>query len=136
MGQREEIVAHYRRSRWSWSFWWRTLVTLGLYLILWNRNKITLTNRRLIERRGGILGGEEVSVNLNRITDIRVKTSPVGALLGFGLFEVQSAGSDNAEITFSSLGKPHKLKDQIIDLQHDGQLDGGPIDKTATPEDE
>lgn len=131
MGQREEIIAHYRRSRWSWSFWWRTLSTVGLYLYMWNRNKITLTNRRLIERRGGILGGEEISVNLNRITDIRVKTSPFGAILKYGLFEVQSAGSDGAEITFTSLGQPHKLKDQIIDLQHDGQLDGGPIDKTA-----
>ena len=136
MGQREEIIAHYRRSRWSWSFWWRTLSTLGLYLILWNRNKITLTNRRLIERRGGVLGGEEVSVNLNRITDIKVKTSALGAILKYGLFEVQSAGSDGAEITFSSLGQPHKLKEQIVDLQHDGTLDGGPVDKSQSPSDE
>jgi hypothetical protein len=125
MGQREEIIAHYRRSRWTWGFWWRVIATLGIYLYLWNRNKITLTNRRLIERRGGVLGGEEISMNLDRITDIRVKTSPMGAIFGYGLFEADSAGSDQAEISFNGLGRPHKLKEAIIDLQHDGKLDGG-----------
>lgn len=130
MSQREEVIAHYRRSVWTGGFWWRILATLGLYLYLWNRNKITLTNRRLIQRRGGILGGEEVSVNLGRITDIRVKTGPLGAILGFGLFEVQSAGSNEAEISFDGLTRPHRLKDQIYDLQ-DGSLDGSPFDKAA-----
>ena len=127
MSQREEIIGHYRRSIWTGGFWWRFLVTLGLYLYLWNRNKITLTNRRIIQRRGGILGGEEVSLNLNRITDIKVKTGPLGALFGFGLFQVQSAGSDRAEISFDGLARPHKLKEAIYDLQ-DGELDGGPVD--------
>jgi membrane protein YdbS with pleckstrin-like domain len=121
--QREEIVAQYRRSVWTGGFWWRVIVTLGLYLYLWNRNKITLTNRRIVQRRGGILGGEETSLNLTRITDIRVKTGPLGAILKHGLFEVQSAGSDSAEISFEGLSHPHKLKDQIYDLQ-DGTLDG------------
>ena len=121
--QREEIVAQYRRSVWTGGFWWRVIVTLGLYLYLWNRNKITLTNRRIVQRRGGILGGEETSLNLTRITDIRVKTGPIGAILKHGLFEVQSAGSDSAEISFEGLSHPHKLKDQIYDLQ-DGSLDG------------
>ncbi|MCI0714257.1 MAG: PH domain-containing protein [Chloroflexi bacterium] len=131
---REEVViSQYRRSVWTGGFWWRMIVTLGLYLYLWNRNKITLTNRRIVERRGGILGGEEISLNLARITDIRVKTGPLGAILKHGLFEVQSAGSDSAEISFEGLSHPHKLKDQIYDLQ-DGSLDGDSFSaRTAAP---
>ena len=124
MSEQEKVIGHFRRSKWTGGFWWRTLVTLGLYwLILWRRNQLTLTTRRLIERRGNILGGEEISVNLSRITDIRVKTSALGSILKYGLFEVQSAGSDQAEISFAGLAQPHRLKDQIYDLQ-DGKLDG------------
>lgn len=126
MNQREEIVAQYRRSPLTGGFWWRMILTLGLYYFLWNRNKITLTDRRIVQRRGGLLGGEETSLNLNRITDIKVKTSALGSVLGYGLFEVQSAGSDSAEIHFDGLARPHRLKEQIYDLQ-DGTLDGSPF---------
>jgi hypothetical protein len=127
MAEQEKILAHFRRSKWTGGFWWRTLVSLGFYwAVIWRRNQITLTNRRLVERRGSVLGGDEVSVNLNRITDIRVKTSALGALLKYGLFEVQSAGTDQAEVTFNGLAHPHKLKDMIYDLQ-DGSLDGSPF---------
>jgi hypothetical protein len=128
MSQREEIIGHYRRSIFTGGFWWRFILTLGLYLYLWNRNKITLTNRRIIQRHGGIIGGEEVSLLLNRITDIKVKTSALGTIFRYGLFQVQSAGSDKAEINFSGLSRPHKLKEAIYDLQ-DGTLDGSPFDE-------
>jgi hypothetical protein len=123
MSEREEVVGTFKRSPWTGGFWWRLIVTLGLYLWVWNRNKLTLTTRRIVERRGGILGGEEVSVNLNRITDIKVLTSPLGALLKYGHFEIQSGG-DDAEIVFNGLSNPHRLKELIYDLQ-DGHLDGG-----------
>lgn len=131
MSQREEVIGHWRRSRWTGGFWWRTILTFGLYLILWRRNQITLTTRRLIERRGGIIGGEEVSTNLSRITNIRVQTSPLGSLLKYGLLEVQTAGSDQAEISFSGLAHPFQLKEKIYDLM-DGQLDGIPVESSSS----
>ena len=128
MEQREEIIGHWRRSVWTGGFWWRMVVTVGLYWFLWKRNQITLTTRRIIERRGGLIGGEEVSLNLSSITNIRVKTSPLGSLLKYGLFEAQTAGSDEAEISFSGLRHPYNLKEEIYDLL-DGSLDGAPVEQ-------
>lgn len=129
--QREEVVAEFRRSTRTLGFWWRTIFTLSLYYwILWRRNKITVTTRRIIQRTGNIIGGAETSVQLTRITDVTVKTSGLGTLLGYGLIEVQSAGSGTAEIRFDGIARPHRLKDIIFDLQ-DGVLDGGPKDDQA-----
>lgn len=126
VGQREEKVAEFRRSVWHIGFWVRTILTLTLYYwILWRRNKITLTTRRVVQRKGNVIGGEEVSINLDRIQDIRVRTGVAGTVFRFGLIEIQSSGSGQAEISFDGLNRPHKLKEMIYDLQ-DGQLDGGP----------
>ncbi|MBC7870952.1 MAG: hypothetical protein H7Y09_08945, partial [Chitinophagaceae bacterium] len=47
----EKVVGVWRRSRWSWSFWWRTIVTLSLYYwLLWRKNQITVTTRRITQR--------------------------------------------------------------------------------------
>jgi hypothetical protein len=101
---------------------------LTLYVwVLWRRNKITVTTRRIIERRGGIIGGEEVSIQLSNVTDIRVKTSALGSILKYGLVEVESAGS-GTEIVFNGISRPHKLKEILFDLQ-DGVIDGGPVDR-------
>lgn len=124
--QREEIVAEFRRSTRTLGFWWRAIVTLGLYVILlWRRNVITVTNRRVIQRTGNIIGGQETSMQIGRITDVTVKTGVLGTLLGYGLIEIQSSGSGEAEIHFDGISRPHKLKDVIFDLQ-DGVLDDGP----------
>ncbi len=135
MSQREEIIAEFRRSTRTLGFWWRTILTLGLYVvILWRRNVITVTNRRIIQRTGNIIGGEETSMQVARITDVTVRTNAWGSIMGYGLVEIQSAGSSGAEIRFDGIAKPHKLKDLIFDLQ-DGVVDGGPhaeIGDTAT----
>lgn len=124
--QREEIIAEFRRSTRTLGFWWRTITTLGLYVVLlWRRNVITVTNRRVMQRTGNLLGGKETSMQLNRITDVTVSTSPFGSVLGYGLIQIQSAGSAGAEISFDGISRPHKLKDIIFDLQ-DGKIDGGP----------
>lgn len=132
--QREEVVAEFRRSTRTLGFWWRTILTLSLYYwILWRRNKITVTTRRIIQRTGNIIGGEETSVQLTRITDVTVKTGGLGSLLGYGLIQIQSAGSGTAEISFDGIARPHRLKDIIFDLQ-DGVIDGGMNGETAKVE--
>ena len=117
-GQREEIIAEFRRSARTLGFWWRVLITAGLYVVLlWRRNVITVTNRRVIQRTGNIVGGEETSMQIGRITDVTVRKGVLGAILGYGLIEVQSAGSAGAEIRFEGIAQPDRLKDTIFDLQ-------------------
>ncbi len=119
----EKPVAVFRRSPRSWGFWWRTIVTLGLYVLTnWRLNQISLTTRRLTQRRGNILTGNETAMSLERVTDINVNKSLLGSILGYGDIVIQSAGSDSAEISFTSLQNPDKLRELIFDVK-DGRLD-------------
>ena len=114
----EQLVGVWRRSARTWGFWWRTIVTLGLYvLLLWRRNQITVTTRRVSQRRGNILGGSETSLSLENVTDISVHVPPMGALLDYGDIEVQSAGSNQAEIAFQGLARARQLRDVLFDLK-------------------
>jgi hypothetical protein len=114
----EQLVGVWRRSARTWGFWWRAVVSLGLYvLLLWRRNQITVTTRRVSQRRGNILGGSETSLSLENVTDISVHVPPLGALLDFGDIEVQSAGSNQAEIAFQGLAKARQLRDVLFDLK-------------------
>lgn len=120
---REVEIGVWRRSIWTWGFWWRTIVTLTLYVwVLWRRNQITLTTRRVSQRRGNVLGGEETSMSIENVTDISLDTPPLGAIFGYGNIRIQSAGSTEAEIAFEGLGNAKKLRETIFDLK-DGKLD-------------
>ncbi|MBN1680516.1 MAG: PH domain-containing protein [Anaerolineae bacterium] len=124
MHQPEEFVGVWRRSVWTWGFLWRTVITLTLYVwLLWRRNQITVTTRRISQRRGNILGGSETSLSIENVTDVTVNVSALGAVFGYGDIEVQSAGSSSAEIAFKGLGRARKLRDVVFDLK-DGVADG------------
>jgi uncharacterized membrane protein YdbT with pleckstrin-like domain len=114
----EQIIGVWRRSPFTGGFWWRTLFTLGLYyFLLWRRNQITLTNRRVTLREGNILSGRETTIDLSNITDITVSNSVLGAIFHYGDITIQSAGSSDSEIWFSGLAKPDKLRDAIFQIQ-------------------
>ena len=137
--QREEIVAEFRRSTRTIGFWIRTIGTLGLYyFLLWRRNEITVTTRRVIQRTGNLIGGQETSIQLSRITDVTVRTGTFGAIFGYGEINIDSAGTSGSEIRFEGIARPHKLKDVIFDLQ-DGVLDDpveGGDDAQASPKED
>ena len=121
--QREVTIGEWRRSVKTWGFWWRTITSLGMYyLVLWRRNQITLTNRRVAQRRGNVLGGDETTMNLENITDISLDIPPMGAMFNYGHITIQSAGSTGAEISFKGLGGAKRLRETIFDLQ-DGKVD-------------
>src|SRR5687767_10625342 len=119
----EKIIGVWRRSMMSPGFWARTIGTVGMYpLLLWRKNQITLTNRRVMQRVGNVLGGKEISISLENITDVTIDTSTAGALLGYSNVRIQSAGSTTAEIAFEGIADSNKLRQAIFDLQ-DGKAD-------------
>jgi len=54
-----------------------------------------LTDRRLMEV-DGFFGIEVNSMPLNMVTDVMLRRTPVGEVLGYGTFRVESAGQDQA----------------------------------------
>jgi membrane protein YdbS with pleckstrin-like domain len=119
----EKTVGTFRESRWSLGFWFRTIITLGLYWFLYHRfNEIVLTTRRVMQRSGNILTHKETAMSIENITDVTVNRSALGRLLSYGDIHIQSAGSNAAEISQNRCAGADKLRDAIFDLR-DGRLD-------------
>ncbi|NDJ63308.1 MAG: PH domain-containing protein [Chloroflexi bacterium] len=119
----ERTIKTWRRSTRNPSFWLITIVTLGLYVVLvWQHNDITLTTRRVTQRRGNILTSNETSISLPNVTDVNVNRSALGKLLGYGDISIQSAGSSAAEVQFVAVANPTQIREAIFDLR-DGRLD-------------
>lgn len=119
----EKTVEVFRRSPFTPGFWWRTIVSLGTYLLtLWRMNAITLTTRRVTQRTGHVLGGTEVSINVENISDVKVEKGVLGSIFNFGKITIYSTGGSGSTIEFAGLGNPDFLRNLIADLQ-DGRLD-------------
>ena len=119
----EKTLGTFRESRWSIGFWLRTIITLGLYWLLFHRfNEIVLTTRRVSQSRGNFLTHNETSMSIENITDVTVNRSALGKLLGYGDISIQSAGSSGTEISQTRLAGAERLRDAVFDLR-DGRYD-------------
>ena len=121
--QAEKTVGVWHESKASLRFWLLTIVTLSLYYWLnYKHNYIVLTTRRLTQHRGSVMTSNQESMSLENITDVDVNMSLLGRMFNYGDITVQTAGSSGAEISFTRLSNPDKLRDAIFDLR-DGKLD-------------
>src|SRR5256885_1871451 len=117
MQQPEQTIGVWSHSIFAEGYWWRTLLTVGLYALIHKREQhITLTTHRVSYRRGNLVSGNETSLNLQKVTDVNVTQSVLGTLLRYGDITIQAEG-DEPEILFKGLGNPLKLRDMIFALQ-------------------
>lgn len=72
-----------------------------------------LTDRRLMEV-DGFLGTQVNSMPLMMVTDVMLKRSPVGEILGYGTFRVESAGQDQALGELAFLLDPEHFHDMVV----------------------
>ncbi|MDL1901001.1 PH domain-containing protein [Anaerolineae bacterium CFX9] len=123
LSQPERTLGIWRTSRWYSGFWFKAIITLGLWVILfWQQNYITLTTRRVTQRRGSILNTNETSLSIENITDVTVNRGPLGTIFGYGDINIQTPGSSGAEISMVAVPNPERLRNLIFDLA-DGRLD-------------
>lgn len=116
----ERVLGIWRRSMFSVGFWLRVMVSLSLYYwFLWPVNQITLTNRRITQRRGSIFTGTETSITIGNISNITVRHSLFGLMLGYGDIIVESPGiGAESRIDFHGIANPDGLKNAIYNLQN------------------
>jgi hypothetical protein len=83
---------------------WRDILVIGLALLLlralwrtfeWYREWFVGTDRRLMLTLG-ILTRKVAMIPLSKVTDMRYDRPPVGQILGYGSFVLESAGQDQA----------------------------------------
>jgi membrane protein YdbS with pleckstrin-like domain len=84
----------------------------------WYYDRFILTNKRvmLIE---GIISRRVAMMPLARVTDMKYTQSPLGRVLGYGLFEIESAGQDQALRNVANLPNPTDLYLQVVEEMYE-----------------
>jgi membrane protein YdbS with pleckstrin-like domain len=84
----------------------------------WYFDRFLLTNKRvmLIE---GIVARKVAMMPLNRVTDMKYTQSPLGRVLGYGTFELESAGQEQALRTIKNLPHPSDLYLQVVEEMYE-----------------
>jgi membrane protein YdbS with pleckstrin-like domain len=84
----------------------------------WYYDRFILTNKRvmLIE---GIVSRNVAMMPLGRVTDMKYTQSPLGRVLGYGTFELESAGQDQALRNVTNLPNPTDLYLQVVEEMYE-----------------
>src|SRR4029453_8995629 len=84
----------------------------------WYYDRFILTNKRvmLIE---GIVARKVAMMPLARVTDMKYTQSPLGRVLGYGTFELESAGQDQALRNVKNLPNPTDLYLQVVEEMYE-----------------
>jgi membrane protein YdbS with pleckstrin-like domain len=84
----------------------------------WYYDRFILTNKRvmLIE---GIVARRVAMMPLARVTDMKYTQTPLGRVLGYGLFEIESAGQDQALRNVANLPNPTDLYLQVVEEMYE-----------------
>jgi membrane protein YdbS with pleckstrin-like domain len=84
----------------------------------WYYDRFVLTNKRimLIE---GIVSRKVAMMPLLRVTDMKYTQSPMGRVLGYGSFEIESAGQEQALRNVPNLPNPTDLYLQVVEEMYE-----------------
>jgi membrane protein YdbS with pleckstrin-like domain len=84
----------------------------------WYYDKFILTNKRvmLIE---GVFSRKVAMMPLNRVTDMKYTQSAMGRVLGYGTFEIESAGQEQALRKVENLPNPTDLYLQVVEEMYE-----------------
>jgi membrane protein YdbS with pleckstrin-like domain len=84
----------------------------------WYYDRFVLTNKRvmLIE---GIISRNVAMMPLGRVTDMKYTQSPLGRVLGYGTFELESAGQEQALRNVPNLPNPTDLYLQVVEEMYE-----------------
>jgi len=84
----------------------------------WYYDRFILTNKRvmLVE---GIISRKVAMLPLSRVTDMKYTQSPLGRVLGYGTFEIESAGQDQALRNVPNLPNPTDLYLQVVEEMYE-----------------
>ena len=72
----------------TFGFW---LIVLAFVVICRSKTKLTLTNKRLIGKVGGLFSSDYLDVPLNKVSSVMVENSALGRILGYATVNVASS---------------------------------------------
>jgi membrane protein YdbS with pleckstrin-like domain len=98
-----------------WLAWLVLLIRLLYRIYVWLEDYFVVTSQRLLLATG-VIGKSVKMMPLAKVTDMSFNRSPMGRLLGYGTFVVESAGQDQALRTIDHLPYPEQLYLEVCGL--------------------
>lgn len=85
----------------------------------WHLDHLMITDKRLL-KVSGIFFRKVQTMPLSKITDLTYNRDPLGRLLGYGEFVVESAGQDQALSRLPYIPRPDRLYLTLLDMTFGG----------------
>lgn len=98
---------------WLLVFFW-----IGWRVADWYYNRFILTNKRIMIVNG-LITRQVGMMPLVRVTDMKYQQSPLGRMLNYGTFVVESAGQDQALREIKQLPNPNELYLRIVEEMYE-----------------
>lgn len=87
-------------------------------VVEWYYDRFILTNKRVM-LIGGLVARRVAMLPLARVTDMKYTQSPMGRFLGYGTFEIESAGQDQAMRKVENLPNPTDVYLQVVEEMYE-----------------
>jgi membrane protein YdbS with pleckstrin-like domain len=87
-------------------------------VVEWYYDRFVLTNKRIMLVEG-IVARRVAMMPLARVTDMKYTQSPMGRVLNFGTFEIESAGQEQALRNVNNLPNPTDLYLQVVEEMYE-----------------
>lgn len=95
---------------------WGAILAYFLWRILeWSLDWFVVTDKRFVLAQG-VFTRRVGMMPLTRVTDMRYQRSPLGRILGYGMFVLESAGQDQALSSIDFLPDPDELYREVCEL--------------------
>jgi membrane protein YdbS with pleckstrin-like domain len=98
--------------------WLGVMFFVGWRLLDWWYDRFVLTNKRIMVVNG-LITRTVGMMPLARVTDMKYEQSPLGRMLNYGTFVVESAGQDQALRTVKPLPNPNSLYLSIVEEMYE-----------------
>lgn len=104
----------------------------------WRADNLYISDWRVLEI-SGLVTQRVAAMPLRKITDLTYETSPLGRVLGFGRFILETAGQDQALSRLDYIPHPHQMYEILSQLTLHGppqRSERDDTELTTVPEDE
>ena len=98
-----------------WLAWIAILLYFLWRILEWSLDWFVVTDKRFVLRQG-VITRRVGMMPLTRVTDMRYQRSPLGRILGYGMFVLESAGQDQALSSIDYLPEPDELYREVCEF--------------------
>ena len=110
--------------------WLGVMGWVGWKVADWYFDRFILTNKRVMVVNG-IITRKVAMMPLLRVTDMKYEQSPLGRLLNYGTFVLESAGQDQALRDVKHLPNPNELYLRVVEEMYEPQAVEARLGKDA-----